>query len=319
MQEPAIPENEESRLKALRELNVLDTDFENRFDRLTRMAARLFDVPIALVSLVDSDRQWFKSKFGLEARETPRDISFCGHTIIDKEVLIVNNANEDARFADNPLVTADPNIRFYAGCPIQMNADNRIGTLCIIDNQPREFPAEDVQILKDLAYMVEQELTALKISTEDELTQLSNRRGFMMLAQHAFKMSVRQTTPLTLVFFDLDDFKLINDNFGHDQGDRALTLFAEQLQNRFRASDIFARIGGDEFIVLLNNTTVIEAEKIIFDFKISLDKVVSEMDIDYSVNFSSGTIQYNAKQHNTLEDMIKEGDELMYQSKREKH
>ena len=118
MQTPVIPKDEEERLRALRLLNILDTSDEERFDRLTRLAKRMFGVPIALVSLVDENRQWFKSCIGLEVRETPRDISFCGHSILGDDIFIVNDASSDVRFSDNPLVTDDPNIRFYAGCPL---------------------------------------------------------------------------------------------------------------------------------------------------------------------------------------------------------
>src|ERR1700752_1549332 len=113
---PALPADENTRLDTLRALNILDTSPEERFDRLTRLAKRLFGVPIALVNLVDADRQWFKSCVGLSATETPRDISFCGHAILGDDILLVPDAGVDERFHDNPLVTGDPNIRFYAGC-----------------------------------------------------------------------------------------------------------------------------------------------------------------------------------------------------------
>ena len=319
MKAPATPEDEESRLQALRELNILDTEFDNRFDRLTRMAARLFDVPIALVSLVDSDRQWFKSRFGLEAPETPRDISFCGHSILGTEVFTVNNAAKDDRFADNPLVTGDPNIRFYAGCPIQVNDQHRIGTLCIIDNEPRDFPEEDVQILKDLAYMVEQELSAIQLATVDDLTDLTNRRGFMMLGQHSLNINDRQSIPVTVVFIDLDKFKEINDEYGHDEGDSALVLIAEQMKLRFRQSDLMARLGGDEFAVLLNNADLAKAHQTMYAFQQNILEIAAKLEIPYDLSFSYGAVEYDTARHEDLSDLLKEGDELMYQAKRRKH
>ncbi len=119
MKAPDIPQDEQARIKALRSLNVLDTPSEERFDRLTRLAKRMFDVPIALVSLVDENRQWFKSCIGLDVSETPRDISFCGHAILGSEVFIIPDTKKDERFTDNPLVLNDPHIRFYAGCPLR--------------------------------------------------------------------------------------------------------------------------------------------------------------------------------------------------------
>jgi len=116
---PEYPDNESSRLDTLHALNILDTSHEERFDRLTRLAKRVLGVPIALVSLVDTNRQWFKSKQGLEATETPRDISFCGHAILGDEILVIEDATRDERFHDNPLVTGEPGIRFYAGYPLE--------------------------------------------------------------------------------------------------------------------------------------------------------------------------------------------------------
>lgn len=161
MKTPEVAPDEEARLKALRSLDILDTLPEERFDRLTRMAKRMFGVPIALVSLVDENRQWFKSCMGLgDASGTSRDISFCGHAILGDEVFVVPNALEDERFADNPLVSNDPSIRFYAGCPLVVNG-YKLGTLCVIDEMPRIFGKEDIEALKDLAAMMEQELSAV--------------------------------------------------------------------------------------------------------------------------------------------------------------
>ncbi|WP_455209659.1 PAS domain S-box protein [Kaarinaea lacus] len=158
MQEPTIPNNESERLESLRQLLVLDTPAEERFDRLTRLAKEVFQVPIALVSLVDSGRQWFKSKQGLEACETPRNISFCGHAILSSDILYVPNALEDARFADNPLVTNAPHIRFYAGAPLTTVEGYRVGTLCIIDDKPRSLSTKELRTLRDLADCVQDEL-----------------------------------------------------------------------------------------------------------------------------------------------------------------
>ena len=168
MRAPDTPKNEQERLETLRSMNILDTPAEERFDRLTRMAKRMFGVPIALVSLIDENRQWFKSCVGLDASETSRDISFCGHAILSNNVLIIPNALQDARFADNPMVLGDPNIRFYAGCPLRAPNGSMVGTLCIIDQKPRNFEKDDIEGLKDLASMVERELALVQMATLDE-------------------------------------------------------------------------------------------------------------------------------------------------------
>jgi signal transduction histidine kinase/GAF domain-containing protein len=157
MKHPDFPPDEAHRITALEELQLLDTLPEERFDRLTRLAARIFNIPIALVSLIDRDRQWFKSRHGLEAPETARDISFCGHAILREELLVIENAPDDKRFADNPLVTGGPNIRFYAGAPLHDRHGYRVGTLCVIDNKPRIFSEDDKTTLRDLADLVERE------------------------------------------------------------------------------------------------------------------------------------------------------------------
>ncbi|PSF14715.1 sensor histidine kinase [Marinobacter shengliensis] len=157
MKTPERPANENQRLSALEQSQLLDTPPEERYDRVTRLAARLFKVPVALVSLVDKDRQWFKSCYGLGVRETARDISFCGHAILAADTFIVENALNDHRFADNPLVTGEPSIRFYAGAPLEDRSGNRLGTLCLIDRQPRGFSEDDKRNLRDLADIVERE------------------------------------------------------------------------------------------------------------------------------------------------------------------
>ena len=133
------PADESRRLLALRGLNILDTPPEERFDRITRTAARLFHVPVALVSLVDDERQWFKACVGLDASAAPRDTAFCAFAILGAETMVVPDATRDERFADNPLVTGAPHIRFYAGHPIRAPGGEAVGTLCVIDHRPRRF------------------------------------------------------------------------------------------------------------------------------------------------------------------------------------
>lgn len=154
------PPDEERRLAALQGLGILDTEPEERFDRLTRLAAALFDVPIALVSLVDQDRQWLKSCQGLSVRETPREVSFCAHAILRREVMVVPDTLLDPRFADNPLVLGEPRIRFYAGYPLSLPGGECVGTLCVVDSRPRRLDQAAVQLLRDLGSLVERELAA---------------------------------------------------------------------------------------------------------------------------------------------------------------
>ncbi|WP_432453998.1 MULTISPECIES: sensor domain-containing diguanylate cyclase [unclassified Agarivorans] len=315
MQAPKTPDNEASRLKALCQLNVLDTQPEERFDRITRMAKRLFDVPIALVSLVDENRQWFKSCFGLDVCETGRDISFCGHAILGERTFIIGDATQDPRFADNPLVTDNPHIRFYAGHPLSATSGEKLGTLCIIDSRSRHFTDDDLQALVDLAAMVEQELAALLLASTDELTQISNRRGFMKLAEYAFAMCKRQQLPLVLAYLDLNQFKPINDQYGHVEGDRALQLVAQQMQLSLRQSDLFGRLGGDEFAVLFTDSTLAQAEEVLQRFADDLKQTAEHLGLAYALEFSYGITYVDFSQALSVDSALRLADQQMYRQK----
>ncbi len=316
MKSAPIPDNDAERVEALRSLNILDSRPEERFDRLTRLAKHVFDVPIALVSLVDTDRQWFKSRQGLEAAETPRDISFCGHAITGDGAFVVQDAWEDPRFADNPLVTGDPSVRFYAGYPIRYLDGSVLGTVCIIDHQPRKFGPRELLILQDLATLVEHEMQAMEMAALDELTAINNRRGFFVIAGQALRMSRRKDFPLTLVFIDLNRFKPINDNFGHAEGDRVLKFFASALLEVSRDSDIVARLGGDEFVVLLNDASDDEVDTFMKRFRENVARYNDALELDYTVTYSYGVVRYDAAKHEDLNALLAEGDALMYERKR---
>ncbi len=315
MQTPAIPEDENIRLETLRSLHILDTIPEERFNRLTRLAMRLFDVPIAIVSIVDSDRQWFKSSVGVDSIEFQREFSFCGHAILEDGIFEVPDARLDQRFHDNPLVTETPNIRFYAGCPINVPNGSKIGTLCVIDNIPRKFDEEDKELLRDLTRMVETEIAAVETATIDDLTALSNRKGFEALAQHALRLCKRLEKPATLLFFDLNKFKQINDEQGHAEGDLALQTFSRILMNVFRDTDVIARIGGDEFVVLLTNTTKDIASRVLSRLQLMIDDHNLLSNSTYDLAYSVGIVEYNASKHTEIVDIINEADKLMYLDK----
>ena len=167
-QPPPVPKDEERRVAALRELHVLDTAPETRFDRLTRLAAAVFDVPIVLVSLIDSDRQWFKSTYGVEACESPRETSFCAYAVAARAPLVVQDALLDERFADNPMVTGGPRVRFYAGQPLVLPDGSCVGTLCLIDVRPRALDQKDLDLLGDIAQLVRRELLLMPATSSSD-------------------------------------------------------------------------------------------------------------------------------------------------------
>lgn len=165
-----MPRDEAARIAALRDLLILDSEPEEQFDGITAYCASRFDVEIALVTLVDTDRQWFKSACGLDTRETSREVSFCGHAILQDQVLVIPDARADERFHDNPLVTGPPRIRFYAGAPLKAPGGQRVGTLCLISADPRHLTDEDLAHLRELA-------AAVSIELDRRATSLRSRPG----------------------------------------------------------------------------------------------------------------------------------------------
>lgn len=314
MKQPDIPANEQMRLQTLRAYAILDTPPEDELDRFTRLAKKLFNVPIALISLVDENRQWFKSCIGLNVSETPRDISFCGHTILNDAPFIIPNTLKDDRFKDNPLVVSAPHIRFYAGCPLAAHNGDKLGTLCIIDRKPRRLSISDVQALADLSAMVEHQLNTQQLATMDELTNSLNRRGFTEFAQHSLSLCIRERLAASLIFIDLNNFKAINDTYGHAEGDSALVLFSQLLQRTFRDSDIIARLGGDEFVVLLTNNKQM-SEDSIKRLRNAINHFNSSGSKGYELSFAYGIVEFDVSKHKTLADLLHNGDKLMYQQK----
>lgn len=314
MKKPDLPEDEPHRLQSLRALNILDTGREERFDRITRLARRIFDVPVSLLSFTDEGRVWFKSAEGVDFAEMPRDLSFCGHAILRDDVFVIPDATKDERFADNPGVTMN-GVRFYAGCPFSHPDGSKLGTLSMLDYAPRELTDEETDNLRDLAAIVESELRSVYLATQDDLTGINNRRGFLNLAEQSLRQCERQERPATLVYFDLDDFKTINDRMGHEAGDKALRAFAGLLMRSFREADICARLSGDEFVALLPYTSCQEAEEVRQRFLWRLRDASRTPGELYDIRCSSGVVEYDTGRHGSLDDLLREADQLMYQSK----
>lgn len=309
---PITPINETERLLSLHSLRVLDTPSEERFDRITRMAQRLFGVEICLISLVDSQRQWFKSKQGLDTCETSRENSFCGHTINSDDVMVVTDATSDERFSDNPLVVDAPFIRFYAGCPIHGPGGHRVGTLCLIDSKQRSLTSADQATLRDFARMVEDQLEIAAQITVDDLTKVANRRGFHMVANNMLSLCRRTGTDAELLFFDLDDFKKLNDKHGHRIGDELLRHFATLLIRCFRKADVIARLGGDEFVVMMAASQGASGIAIA-----RLEEMAAEEEcpIRRELAWSVGSVSLDQERHETIGNMLADADSLMYQDK----
>jgi diguanylate cyclase (GGDEF)-like protein/PAS domain S-box-containing protein len=385
------PANEKERLAALRKYDILDTEPEAAFESMVHLASYICQTPIAAISLVDENRQWFKAIVGLDAKETSRDVAFCAHTILQDETMIIRDAQEDERFFDNPLVTSAPGIRFYAGVPLVTSQGYHLGTLCVIDRVPRVLEAAQLEAVKTLAdnvmahldlrlshKLIRQHVSDLQLAatifesssesmivtdtenriitvnpaftattgynldevigrnpnllrsgkqskefyqemwntlntmgrwngevwnlrkngeifaewlsintilnddgskrlhvaifsdiTEkkqeneliwkyanyDHLTQLPNRRLFLDRLEQSIKLAHRASDSLALLYMDIDHFKEINDTLGHDIGDKLLMEAADRINQCLRKMDTVARMGGDEFTVILSHIT----------------------------------------------------------------
>jgi len=308
MIKPAIPANESQRLQTLRDLNLLDTPAEERFDRVTRLAKQVFSTSIALVSLVDANRQWFKSRQGLDAEETPRDISFCGHAILDDKIMVVNDAEQDQRFCDNPLVCGDPNIRFYAGYPLAAPDGSRIGTLCVIDDKPKDISTEQLQLLRELGRMVEEELIATNDSTNDAVTEISNRNGFIAIANHLLPMCRRKDQPATLLVFHVQNLLEVEEQVGRAEADAMATELAHMLMASFRDSDVVARLSFDMFCVLLAGADLDGADPARHRF----DKQLSERNRDSSCQhemlIEAHAVAYKEGRHADAAALLQDGE-----------
>lgn len=330
---PPIPENEAARLSALRSYQILDTPSEQEYDDIALLASQICGTPIATITLVDENRQWFKSKIGIDDEETPRDIAFCAYALQPSaKTLVIKDTLEDVRFADNPLVTGIPNIRFYAGAPLVTPDNFTIGTLCVIDCEPRELTAAQLESLQALARQVTMKLELRRmsfllqeanrhlqnLSLTDDLTELYNRRGFMFHAEQQLKLfRSRQTDRgLWLMLLDMDGLKKINDAFGHAEGSSAIIELGKILKKTLRDSDVVSRFGGDEFVVLIINTLDEVERKVTERLQKNIEDYNANSGKSYELSASFGLVQIDFSGKTTIDDTIKAADEAMYQHKR---
>ncbi|MBL8260811.1 MAG: sensor domain-containing diguanylate cyclase [Xanthomonadaceae bacterium] len=291
MIKPDRPSTEDARLAALRSYAILDTAPEDAFDDLVRIASAICGVPMASVSLIDQDRQWFKARLGIEGDESDRDSAFCAHAILSPEVMVVPDALQDVRFHDNPLVQGNPNIRFYAGAPLVDADGHALGTLCVLDNRPNVLGDHQLEALRALSRQVSKLLElrrvsrALNVQLEDRawyesqlhayqehleslnadlaeqtrtdpLTGLPNRRAFAAALEDA----LGRGKACSVAMLDIDHFKTVNDTHGHAVGDQVLVQVANLLRAVAGGHGMIARHGGEEFAWLLPDATPGQAE-----------------------------------------------------------
>lgn len=254
-----VPENEAQRLIAVRNSQLLDTAPEVEFDVTTRIASHLFDLPIALVALMDDDRLWFKSRYGIALEELDRKIAFCAHTILQSnDLMVIEDLKMDVRFVNNPLVHGEPGIRFYAGAPLRTVEGLVLGTIAVLGMQPRVFDGNECALLRDLSVSVmtaiERRARALdfkRLAMTDSLTGLANRIQFQVALSLELQRAATAEQYIAVLYMDLDGFKSVNDQFGHSAGDAVLQEFSRRMLPQLRVNDTLARLGGDEFGIVM--------------------------------------------------------------------
>lgn len=334
MKKPGLPANEADRLANLDHLRILYSPAEERFDRITRIVRRIFDAPIALVSLVSQDKQWFKSNQGLSANETPREVSFCGHAILNKEPMVIQNAEKDPDFADNPLVTSGPRIRFYAGCPIAYQG-TPLGTLCVIDMVPREFKPSDVDTLKSLAAWVENELKLNRMSVAqmellsklndserrsmiDPVTRVWNRSAIEDLLESEFSRAKRQKTPMSLLQAEVANFEGIVESYGETAGDEVLREVAQRIRTCVRPHDAVGRFDDHEFVIFLGSCNAVDTKAIAnrISARIS-DEEIKVEDANISVAMNIGAASSKKVTELMLGKLRESATAAMYEAKSE--
>lgn len=342
------PTDEINRLKALRRYDILDTMAEQAYDDITLLASHVAGTPIALISLIDEERQWFKSKVGLEVHETPRDYAFCAHAILAPGVpFVVRDATADSRFADNPLVKGAPDIRYYFGAPLVTPDQHALGTLCVIDRKPRRLGQAQAAALEALSRQVvthlelrrsaselrqaaheravylgqledyqtkleEQNARLLIVNKTDALTGIGNRRAFDQRLTDETYRAQRYASPLSLLMIDVDKFKDFNDAFGHPAGDLALKAVAKARRGVVRPSDFMARVGGEEFGLILPATDAAGAGALAERLRQAIAAApIEQRNVTVSIGVSTLSTGVQGGQA-----MVEAADEALYEAKR---
>jgi len=246
-----LPADESARMENLRSFFILDSQSDENFDRITRLASQMLGLPVALISLVDEDRQCSLSRVGVDVCQTGREVAFCAHAICGDEVFVVTDTLNDERFRSNPLVTGPPHIRFYAGAPLHTGQGHNIGTLCVIGTEPRGLSEQEAGLLRELASLAMHQIEMRRLTYLCPLTGLPNRRPFFEAGEREFHRSWRQDTPRSILLFDIDHFRSISERFSREQSERALVQVAGMIAAKLRRIDVLARVAGDEFAAVL--------------------------------------------------------------------
>jgi diguanylate cyclase (GGDEF)-like protein len=319
-----IPSNELDRLSAVRAYEILDSQPEVDFDALTRLAANALNMPAAVIGMMDANRLWFKSQLGLGVPQLDRQIAFCAYAVLNpEELLIVEDLRLDPRFKENPLVTQPPYLRFYAGAVLIDPKGYALGTIAVVDTNPRKFSETQGLILKDLSKLV---ITALQsryralqlenLAMTDHLTGLANRAQFERTLKSEIAQFRVTGKPFTVFYMDLDNFKMVNDTFGHSAGDEVLVKVGHLIAQQVRTGDITARLGGDEFGIFMRDGNKGLASSLAKRIVKSVTKPITLTSGDcVSIGISIGVATYSDDTQ-TIDSLMSLADQALYIDKR---
>ena len=305
---------EAMRLDALERQQITDTPRDEAFDRVVRLACAALSAPMGAITFIESERQWIKAEQGLGVHETPRDISFCTHALTGEDVMVVEDARRDPRFASNPFITPQDGIRFYAGAPLNTKEGYKLGTLCVVDHIPRKITKRDCDLLRDMADVVVSEMELRRRVGTDALTGLYTRRFFDELGMREIIRARRDGTPLTAAFIDADRFKIINDTYGHPAGDAVLRAIGPACKRALRTTDILGRYGGEELALLLPGLNLEQAMPVLERVRQEVESMVIPELKGHPVTVSIGAAELDETDL-TITDLLARADRAVYRAK----
>ena len=292
--ESSDSDKENQRLAALHRYGLLDTPAEEAFDCITRIAKIALNVSIALIVLVDKDRQWFKSKQGVRTLETSRDSSFCSRTIEGDKPLLVPNLKKDVLFAKNPLVCGFPFLRFYSGVPLRTRDGFNIGSLCVLGYRPRTLKTEEVTLLVELARLTMDQIELRHITDIDYLTGIASRNVLHKAGHREIERAQSTGLPLSMVIYEIEKFQEISKKYSYHTSDQLLQSMVESYKSNLKGGQLFARVGDGRLAILLPETNAAEAAQIASNIMAAAKKIeVPDVMINNKINYRIGSATYN--------------------------
>ncbi len=307
--------DEPGRLGALARLEITTHSSEASFDHITDLVRLIFGMEMTSISIIDENSQILKARHGLDLSQTPRETAFCNIAIRSYEPLVIEDTHQDPRVSDNPFVKGPPYLRSYIGAPLTTSDGYNLGTLCSFDTRPRRFEPREIEILRKCADLVVNQLELRSQANRDVLTGALNRRSFVTALTQEISRLRRRAGAAVVAFLDIDHFKRVNDTYGHPAGDRVLQKFTRIVAQHCRVGDKVARLGGEEFAVLLPDTDLSSAR--IWAERMCSQIAESRFDEDGAIRVTAsiGLVELGDTE-TTIEAITQMADDALYRAKR---